>query len=634
MRTATNPVVSVFPGHDTVGVEPGGRADPPAPASGAIRMLRLLLLGTIVVPLGLAAVGGYLSYRAYVARAEQALVEAVAVAEENTVKVLDTHELVAARIDDLLAGLSDAEIGTQEQTLHERLARQIKDLPQVAAAWALDANGHELVSARVYPVNRDLDHSGRDDFRALQGSHLQNFIWALRARSLGEDVYRPYFTVAGRREDTDGKFRGISIVAVSGTYFASFYNSLLGNPGDYAAGIFREDAVSLARYPEEAKDAAPLQRDDPLAQAIASKSSDGIIVTGSPLDRNGRLVAYRRVANYPVYVTISRTERSILQEWLGAMRGYVAIGAAAAIALALLSLIALRRTRSEQAALARARDAIAQRAAVENQLHQTQKLEAIGQLSAGIAHDFNNLITVIVGNVALLQQRIKSDQPNLQRPISEAIAGCERASKLTKRLLSFSRYQTLDPQPTDANAVIASMSDLLARSLGDRVVCQTVLADSLWFAFVDPNQLENSLLNLAVNARDAMREPGSLTITTANRALDEAYAASRAGATAGDYIEISVSDTGSGMADEVRQRAFDPFFTTKQPGKGTGLGLSQVYGFVHAAGGHCVIESAPGHGTTVRLYLPRYIGGLAGADMEVASRAEPSENLALSSLSH
>src|SRR6266436_10352767 len=181
-------------------------------AFGAIRTLRVLLVGTIIVPLLVAAIGGYFSYQANYRAAAAALAEAVAVAEENTTKILDTHILVAARIDDLLTGLTDPQLLAQEKTLHERIAQQIEGLPQVAAAWVIDANGRELVSARVFPVNRDLDHSGREDFRALQDARSQTFIWALRARSLSRGDIQPFFTVSQRRQASDGSFRGIIVV--------------------------------------------------------------------------------------------------------------------------------------------------------------------------------------------------------------------------------------------------------------------------------------------------------------------------------------------------------------------------------------------------------------------------------------
>ena len=198
------------------------RASPATAASGAIRTLRALLVGAIVAPLLLGSIAGYLSYRASYQRAAAALGEAVAVAAENTTKVLDTHMLVAARVDDLLAGLSDNDIRRQEKLLHERIAQQIQGLPQIAAAWVIDTAGRALVSARVYPVDRDIDNSGRDDFRALQEPGTQSFIWALRARSLEGGDYHPYFTASRRRQASDGRFAGIIVVAVSGDYFASF----------------------------------------------------------------------------------------------------------------------------------------------------------------------------------------------------------------------------------------------------------------------------------------------------------------------------------------------------------------------------------------------------------------------------
>jgi signal transduction histidine kinase len=597
------------------------------PMFGAINTLRLLLVGTIVVPLLLTVIGGYFSYRTSYQTAAAALTEAVAVAEENTTKILDTHMLVAARIDDLLAGLTDAQIQAEQYQLHERIAHQIADLPQVAAAWVIDASGHELVSARVYPVNRDLDQSARDDFRALKDSRTQTFIWALRARSLDRGDYQPYFTVSRRRQGADGSFQGIIVVAVSGQYFASFYNSLLGASAEYQASVLRDDGTVLAGYPETAAPAAPAQGDEPLARAIAARQTSGIIATGSPFGDKGSLVAYQRLANYPVYVTIGRTRASILQEWLATMGGYAAIGVPAAIGLMLLSLLALRRTRREQRALAQARDALAERAAIEDQLHHAHKMEAVGLLTAGIAHDFNNLLTIVSGNIALLEADREAIDPKHRRFISAAMSGCEKASALTKRLLSFAGREPVDPRPVDVTEVVTRMSDLPWRSLGDRVATELRQRDDLWPVFVDPGQLENALLNLALNARDAMAGRGRLTIETANLRLDEPHAAGHPGVGEGEYVTVFVSDTGCGMPREVLAKAFDPFFTTKGAGKGTGLGLSQVYGFVTRSGGHCAIDSEPGRGTTVKLYLPRYRGAPARASAaDEARSADPPDD--------
>jgi len=584
---------------------PENPASPQEAASGAIRTLRLLLVGTIVVPLLLAAVGGYLSYRAACQRAAAALAEAVAVAVENTTKILDTHVLVAARIGDLLLGKSDAELQAQEKTLHQRIAEQIADLPQVAAAWVIDADGRELASARVFPVDRGFDNSGREDFRALKDGANGTYIQALRARSLSDGDYRPYFTVSQRRNGPDGGFDGIIVVAVSGPYFASFYNALLGGSAQYSASVLRDDGTTLARYPATAQSAAG-QEDELLAKAIAGKTAAGVIAGGSVFGGEGSLVAYKRLASYPVYVAIGQTNGSILYEWLETMAGYAAVGVPAAIGLMLLSLMALRRTRREQLALAAARDATAERAAIEAQLHQAQKMEAVGLLTAGIAHDFNNLLTVVAGNIALLEARPDADDAKRRRFIAAASDGCERASALTKRLLGFARREPVDPRQVAVNEVISGLSDLPWRSLGDRITVEFRLAKELWPVFVDPSQLENALLNLAINARDAMGTTGRLTIETSNVLLEDADLNQRAVA-AGEYVAIFVGDTGAGMTPEVRNKAFDPFFTTKADGKGSGLGLAQVNGFITRSGGYCAIESEPGRGTIVKLYLPRYI---------------------------
>jgi signal transduction histidine kinase len=246
-------------------------------------------------------------------------------------------------------------------------------------------------------------------------------------------------------------------------------------------------------------------------------------------------------------------------------------------------------------------------------------------LTAGIAHDFNNLLTIVSGNIALLKADVGAPDARRQKFISSAVSACDRAAALTKRLLGFARSEPMDPRPVDVNDVIASISDLPWRSLGDQIVAEFRLGGELWPVFVDPNQLENALLNLALNARDAMAGRGTLTVETSNVTLDEVEAGRLPGTVPGEYVAVIVRDTGPGMPPEVRARAFDPFFTTKEPGKGTGLGLAQVYGFVTRFGGGCAIDSEPGRGTAVELYLPRYIGptDAGSGDAENASGKVP-----------
>ena len=254
------------------------------------------------------------------------------------------------------------------------------------------------------------------------------------------------------------------------------------------------------------------------------------------------------------------------------------------------------------------KEAGAQLQLAQEALRQSQKMEAVGQLTGGIAHDFNNMLAVVMGSLDLLNRRLSGDDTRSKRYVDAAAEAARRASLLTQRLLAFSRQQPLQPEAIDANKLVAGMSDLLRHSIGADIRLETVLAGGLWRTHADPNQLENVILNLAVNARDAMPEGGRLTIETQNTHLDDRYAATHPGVFAGQYVLIAVTDTGSGMPAEVIEKAFDPFFTTKPVGKGTGLGLSQVYGFVKQSGGHVKIYSETGQGTTIKIYLPRLVG--------------------------
>ncbi|KQY27307.1 hypothetical protein ASD21_14760 [Caulobacter sp. Root1455] len=296
-------------------------------------------------------------------------------------------------------------------------------------------------------------------------------------------------------------------------------------------------------------------------------------------------------------------------------------------AAALLAFAVARETRGHARELGERNraleSAIAQRERAEAQLRQAQKMEALGQLTGGVAHDFNNMLAIIVGNLDMLIRRL-AGQEKLLSLAENALSGANRAAALTKGLLAFSRQQPLDPKPTDVNKCVADMSELLRRALGENIAVETVLAGGLWRAFVDTPQLESAILNLAVNARDAMSQDGGtsgrLTIETSNAFLDKAYADAHDEVVAGQFVLVAITDTGGGMTPEVMERAFDPFFTTKRLGEGTGLGLSQVHGFLKQSRGHIKLYSELGVGTTVKLYLPRDTQGLA-VDEPVAPRA-------------
>jgi signal transduction histidine kinase/ActR/RegA family two-component response regulator len=271
------------------------------------------------------------------------------------------------------------------------------------------------------------------------------------------------------------------------------------------------------------------------------------------------------------------------------------------------------RTSELQATNSRLRNEVAAREKAESAVRQMQRVESIGQLTGGIAHDFNNMLAIVVGNLEIAKQWM-NDPKKLERFIDQAMSGADRAASLTQRLLAFSRQQPLSPTRVDANMLIADMSTLIERTIGKLVEVRTEFAENLWPTLVDSAQLENAVLNLAINARDAMEDGNTLTITTGNaiHEIDDGGTLSAPG----EFVVIAVSDTGSGMAPDVQAKALDPFFTTKEVGKGTGLGLSQVFGFARQSGGDLTIESTEGEGTTIKIYLPRFQGEKRDAESE------------------
>jgi PAS domain S-box-containing protein len=277
-----------------------------------------------------------------------------------------------------------------------------------------------------------------------------------------------------------------------------------------------------------------------------------------------------------------------------------------------------------------ARD-VTERRRLEQQLRQSQKMEAVGQLTGGLAHDFNNLLAAIMGSLEVLQARLSQGRLNdLDRYVTAAQGAARRSAALTHRLLAFARRQNLDPKPTDVNRLVSDLEELIRRTVGPEIKVEVVGSVGLWSTLVDSNQLESALLNLCINARDAMPDGGKLTIETGNRWLDERAARERE-LTPGQYLSICVSDTGTGMSAEVISRAFDPFFTTKPIGQGTGLGLSMVYGFARQSDGQVRIYSEPGQGSMVCIYLPRHHGqiddGDLAADVADTPRSEQGETV-------
>jgi signal transduction histidine kinase/CheY-like chemotaxis protein len=331
--------------------------------------------------------------------------------------------------------------------------------------------------------------------------------------------------------------------------------------------------------------------------------------------------------------SMQNTENALLgSRQAGAERSGTLLQAGVAIAfllIAILGVLIARFTRQSFGELAAARDRllasneqlheqITRREQAEGQLRQAQKMQALGQLTGGIAHDFNNMLGVILGAHDLILRRVQKGDFKIERFVEASGDAAKRAATLTQRLLAFARQQPLAPQMIDANKMIGGMSDLLNSTLGEQIQIETVTAGGLWTINADAQQLESAILNIAINARDAMPDGGKLTIETANAYLDEAYCRQNPEIEPGQFVMIAVTDTGVGMSPETVARIFDPFFTTKPTGKGTGLGMSQVYGFVKQSQGHIKVYSELGSGTTVKIYLPRFVGVAAEIAAEIA----------------
>ncbi len=321
----------------------------------------------------------------------------------------------------------------------------------------------------------------------------------------------------------------------------------------------------------------------------------------SQVDGSERLYAFRRVAPYPVYVLFATDVASALAAWRGNLMLYGMVAIAASLTLLLVSGLALRRFKAEQLALQRLNAETNQRLVAEQKLRQAQKMESIGQLTGGIAHDFNNLLAVIIGNLELAKKRLVPD-PRISRLLDGALQGAQRGASLTQRLLAFARLQDLAPDVTDVRALVHNMMDLMRRSIGNAIEIRTDFPENLPPVQVDPNQLELTLLNLTVNARDAMPGGGAITISAREEHVTVANAL---GLSAGSFVCIRLEDTGAGMDEATLQRATEPFFTTKGVGKGTGLGLSMAHGFAVQSGGTLRLRSKSGTGTTAEIWLPR-----------------------------
>jgi two-component system, NtrC family, sensor kinase len=580
-----------------------------------IRLVRLAMAASLLVPCALFAFAAWNSYRNLSALTDERLARSLDVQEEEAKKTFELVDLALSTVGDQVAGMSDADIRGDASRLHVVLQKLAGQIPAIQSIWIYGKDGRPLVSSWLDPAP-DRDFSDRDFFQAWRDGDGGTYYGQVYQSQFNA---QPFFTVS-RRLVRDGEFIGVLEISILPSNFFRMFATLARTAGQQFA-LIRNDGVILARYPL-APPGAPdrLGENSGFRRTIAKSLLGGSYTTLSPIDHVERRFSARRFGATPLYLTTGYALTTLRNEWLWEIAAHLIYGVPVTLILFLTLFAVLRRTERLYAEIDR-------RATAEEALRQSQKLDAIGHLTGGVAHDFNNLLTIIIGNLEAAQRQLETwtegTQIKLARRLESAMRGAERASTLTKRLLAFSRQQPLSPTMLDVNRALNGLSDFLRRALGEDVSLEIVGGGGLWPVEADAAELEAAILNLAVNARDAMPGGGKLTIEASNAYLDDAYCKHNPDVRPGQYVQIAVTDTGLGMSKDVIDRAFEPFYTTKQSGQGTGLGLSQVYGFVKQSGGHVKIYSEKDEGTTVKVYLPRFVGKPAAAE---ESAREPSSD--------
>jgi signal transduction histidine kinase len=556
------------------------------------RILLVVLVVSIVFPLACLAGYGYLDYQRRVADSDNAIDRLVRVTEEQAVKVLDLNQQIGARILELLDDEDEAAIHAREGALHQRLRVIGGDFPQVATIAVFGADGKLLVNSRAYPAPA-LSIGQRDDFIAARAIRPEPYF---SLPMYGPVSQTDVFTTTIGRSAADGRFLGAVTIALRSAYFANFYRDLTGGDPSLALGLYRQDGQLLVRYPGWPRGTL-LSARTPFTDALRDRELFGHVRMTSSIDGIERLLAFRRVGDYPLYVMSAYATQAIFQQWWNHFLLIGVITVAPCIAVWLLVFFSLRQLDTERLAWERWQGEVAMRLSAEASSRQLQRMGALGNLVANVAHDFNNLLRVVSSNMQMARHK---GFRNLEDEVKAVERATATAEALTRRLLSVARKQPLKQEPVDLAKWLPGAATLIDSAVGDKVQVSVNLVADIWRVLVDPTELEFAIMNLAVNSRDAMPRGGRFVIRCQNVRL----VSSDTLLPDGEYVLISCSDDGEGMAEAVARRAFEPLFTTKLKGSGTGLGLAQVLAMCEQSGGTAKIDSVVGSGTTVRLYLP------------------------------
>jgi signal transduction histidine kinase len=558
------------------------------------RMLLIVLAVSIAFPLACLVGYGYFDYQRRIADSNDMIDRLARVTEEQAVKVLDLNQQMTSRIVELLGNADDAQIRSRETELHDRLRAIGGDFPQVSSIYVLGAQGDLLVSSLAYPAP-PISIAQREDFMSAKAMRPQSYF---SLPMFGPLSKTHVFTTATGRSDADGQFLGVVAVALRNQYFSRFYRELTNGDPSLVLGLYRQDGSLLVRYPAWPAGAKPNSQ-SAFTQALRDKQLFGHVRQNSTVDGVERLLAFRRVGDYPLYVVSAYATSSIFSAWRRHFLLIAALTAVPCIAIWLLVFYSLRQLAGERRAWERWQGEVAMRLSAEASSRQLQRMGALGNLVANVAHDFNNLLMVVSANTELA--RLKRYN-NLEKEVLAVERATASAESLTRRLLSVARKQPLKQEQIDLARWLPAAAPLIDAALGDNVEFALNMVENVWPVLADPTDLEFAIMNLAVNARDAMPRGGRFVIRCQNNRL----VGSDTLLPDGEYVLIACSDDGEGMPEAVARRAFEPLFTTRLRGSSTGLGLAQVLSMCEQAGGTAKIDSVPGSGTTVRLYLPRH----------------------------
>ncbi len=567
----------------------------------AVRRITLIVLlaAAIVLPCVYVAVMAYNDLRTREATARDVTMRTVRVAEEHALKVFDLTDTLDARIVDLVQDLDDPAIHNAEADIHDALNTIGGGYPQVAAVSIFGASGMLLANSLYYPAPH-ASIANREDFTGIRDGKVIEHISRPMHGPLRSTTPSLVFNTGIARRHSDGSFAGMVSIALKSSYFNAFYRELLGGDNSpMTMALTRSDGSVLASYPPppDTGDEKLDEREAPFINPNAPNSRAGVIHVER--DGSSEIVAYRQVGAYPVYVTCSYRASAIWRGWYEHLSVLFISMFAPSLALWCVIWLSLKRLRVEEEAWDRWQAEASMRRSIESAYRQSRKMEALGNLVGSVAHDFNNLLMIISSNIQIVRLRGTAQLDTELTAIERAL---KNGQSLTRQLLGVARKQPLRSETIDVPQWLgSSCRELLKTSLGSKSVLMIEMPPGIWPIRVDIAELELAVINLSVNARDAMPTGGRFTIVAQNITFrrEDGFPLT------GDYVQIALTDTGSGMAPDVLSHAFEPLFTTKPKGMGTGLGLPQVFAFCERSGGIATIDSAVGEGTTVSLYLPR-----------------------------